>query len=214
MNYLSLGQVHARPCPARPFGNTPQHIPAPVRVPRCGPCLRTVVLQVWVAEPCPDLTPFPLLRVPFPCPFLRPPASMSPTRTPPRNPPALPPRAHAPFATRVCAQERVRSAPTRARWTSSRRRSRTTWRRGRRPRFFDEMVDQMAVQIMDKIIPRGGALSDGGGGGGKGGLHVPLGAGSRAERGREPDPQPHTLSPPLPPPNPRPPVRFAPRRAK
>ena len=35
----------------------------------------------------------------------------------------------------------------------------------------------------------------------------------RARAGVEPDPQPHTLSPPLPPPNPRPPVRSAPRRS-
>ena len=149
----------------------------------------------------------------FPCPFLCSPASKSPTHTPPGTTPALPPTAHAPFAPRVCAQERTRSAPTSSRWTCSRRRSTTTWRRGRVACFIDEMSTQMAVQSLDKIILRGSTLSGGGGRGGKGRWHVPLGAESRAGSSRGPDPQPHTLPPPLPPPNPRPPVRSARRRS-
>ena len=48
-----------------------------------------------------------------------PPTRMNPTRTSPRPIPTLLPAAHAPFASRVCAQEGVGSAPTSSRWTSS-----------------------------------------------------------------------------------------------
>ena len=72
----------------------------------------------------------PILCVPCPCPFLCLPASMSPTRTPPRTIPAVMPPAQALFAPRVRVQEWTGSAPTRSRWTSSKRSSRTTWRRG------------------------------------------------------------------------------------
>ena len=113
---------------------------------------------------------------PIPCaqvstlrrPFLCPPASMSPTRTPHRTTPALPPTAHTPSAPRLCEQERTRSARASSRCTCSRRRSTTSWRRGRRARFLDEMVEQMAVQCLDKLIFRPSTLSDGGGGGGEG----------------------------------------------